>query len=157
MSERLNTMVDELGSLQTKLILVVGPPRSGKTKALCALALHRSMRVVNLSARLGQLLVALPRARRPIEAFEKMRELLDGTASDDLVLIDNIELLFDRTLKLDPLDTLRRHAHTRRIVATWPGELKNGRLTYASPGHPEHQDYAAQGLVTLELEFGQGA
>ena len=155
MGERLDAMVDEVGSLQTKLILIVGPPRSGKTTAIGELARRRDAKVLNFSAGLGRNLLGLARARRPIEAFEKMRELFDEYAAGDLVLVDNLELLFDRTLKLDPLDTLRRHAHARRVVATWPGELKNGRLTYASPGHPEHQDYAAQGLVALEL--GRGA
>jgi hypothetical protein len=31
-------------------------------------------------------------------------------------LLDNIELLFDRSLQLDPLDLLKRHAHAS---ASW--------------------------------------
>ena len=69
-----------------------------------------------------------------------------------MLLLDNIELLFDRTLQLDPLDLLKRHAHARRVVAVWPGELRDGRLTYAEMGHPEHQDYGLDGLVPFEIQ-----
>ncbi|WP_245754405.1 BREX-3 system P-loop-containing protein BrxF [Candidatus Accumulibacter aalborgensis] len=51
---------------------------------------------------------------------------------------------------------LKRHAHSKRVVAVWPGELrddgKTGRLTYAEMGHPEHRDYATDGLVTVEMQ-----
>jgi hypothetical protein len=60
---------------------------------------------------------------------------------DDRRQSANIELLFDRSLQLDPLDLLKRHAHAKRVVAVWPGELqgdtRTGRLTYADMGHPE--------------------
>jgi hypothetical protein len=69
-----------------------------------------------------------------------------------LLLLDNLELLFDHSLKLDPLDLLKRHAHGRRVVAVWPGELREGRLVYAEMGHPEYQDYGLDGLVPFEIE-----
>jgi hypothetical protein len=37
-------------------------------------------------------------------------------------------------------------------VAVWPGELRDGRLTYADMGHSEHRDYATDGLVALEMQ-----
>jgi hypothetical protein len=81
-----------------------------------------------------------------------MRELADEYASGDLVLLDNIELLFDQSLRLDPLDLLKRHAHARRVVSVWPGELRDGRLSYAEMGHPEYQDYGLEGVVPFEIE-----
>ena len=80
-----------------------------------------------------------------------LRELAEQHATGDLLLLDNLELLFDRTLQLDPLDLLKRHAHVKRVVAVWPGELRDGRLTYAEMGHPEHQDYGLAGLVPFEI------
>ena len=80
-----------------------------------------------------------------------MKDLTDETARQGLLLLDNIELLFDRTLQLNPLDLLKRHAHARRVIAVWPGELRERRLSYATTGHPEHQDYGINGLVPLEI------
>jgi hypothetical protein len=78
--------------------------------------------------------------------------LANERAKDDVLLLDNIEILFDCSLHLNPLDTLKRHAHARRVVAAWPGEFSDGRLTYAALGHPEHQDYGTAGWVPFELE-----
>jgi hypothetical protein len=80
-----------------------------------------------------------------------LKNLADEFASHGLLLMDNIEILFDRTLQLSPLDLLKRHAHARRVIAVWPGELREDRLSYAATGHPEHQDYGIDGLVPFNI------
>ena len=97
-------------------------------------------------------LAALPPKQRHLQAVSILRELADQHAKGDLLLLDNLEVLFDKTLQLDPLDLLKRHAHSRRVVAIWPGELSNSRLTYANMGHPEHQDYSLDGVVPFEIQ-----
>ena len=77
--------------------------------------------------------------------------MADEVARHGLLLLDNIELLFDRTLQLNPLDLLKRHAHAGRVIAVWPGQLRENRLSYATTGHPEHQNYGIDGLVPFEI------
>lgn len=149
---RLDRLVDEIAALHSKLILLVGRPGCGKTALLSELANRRGVKVLNVGAALGKRLAALPLRQRTLQANVTMRELDDEYVSGDLLLLDNIELLFDRTLKLDPLDLLKRHAHARRVVAAWPGELHDDRLTYAEMGHPEYQDYGLDGLVPFKIE-----
>jgi len=158
MLEELDRLVDEIGSVHSKLILLVGAPRTGKTALLCELAKRRNVSLLNVGALLGSRLSAIPQKQRHFQANTLLRELADEHAKGDLLLVDNIELLFDRTLQLDPLDLLKRFAHARRVVAVWPGELKGdakagtGRLTYADMGHQEHQDYGLEGLVPFEVQ-----
>ncbi|MFA7523686.1 MAG: BREX-3 system P-loop-containing protein BrxF [Halothiobacillaceae bacterium] len=152
MLTRLDRLVDEIAALHSKLILLVGRPGCGKSALLAELANQRGMKVMNVGAVLGKRLAALAQRQRALQANVAMRELADEYASGDLVLLDNIELLFDRALKLDPLDLLKRHAHARRVVAVWPGELRDGRLSYAEMGHPEYQDYGLEGVVPFEIE-----
>ena len=152
MLERLNRRVEEIGALQSKLVLLVGAPGAGKTTLLRDLADRRGMDVLNAGVALGARLAALPQKQRHLQASTVLRELANENAKDDVLLLDNIELLFDRSLHLNPLDTLKRHAHARRVVAAWPGEFSDGRLTYAALGHPEHQDYGTAGWVPFELE-----
>jgi ABC-type uncharacterized transport system ATPase component len=152
MLTRLDRLVDEITALHSKLILLVGRPGCGKSALLAALANRRGMKVMNVGAALGRRLAAMPQRQRALQANVAMRELADEYASGDLILLDNIELLFDRALKLDPLDLLKRHAHARRVVAVWPGELRDGRLSYAEMGHPEYQDYGLEGVVPFEIE-----
>ena len=152
MLTRLDRLVDEIAALHSKLILLVGRPGCGKTALLAELAKRRGAKVMNVGAALGKRLAKLPQRQRALQAFVAMRELADEYASGDLLLLDDIELLFDQSLKLEPLDLLKRHAHARRVVAAWPGEIRDGRLIYAEMGHPEYQDYGVEGLVLFEIE-----
>lgn len=151
MIETLDRLVDEMSGLNSKLILLIGPPRSGKSNLLGQLAERRQARVLSVGASVGRELLTAPSTRRHLLAPDLLKELADGFVSRGLLLLDNIELLFDRTLQLSPLDILKRHAHARRVVAVWPGELQEGRLSYATTGHPEHQDYGIDGLVPFEI------
>ena len=156
MLTQLDRLVDEIAALHSKLILLVGRPGRGKTALLAELANRRGSKVMNVGAALGKRLAALPQRQRALQANVVMRELADEYASGDLLLLDNIELLFDQSLKLDPLDLLKRHAHALRVVAVWPGELRGdataGRLSYAEMGHPEYRDYGLEGVVPFEIE-----
>jgi len=147
MIDKLDRLVEDITSLNSKLVLLIGPPRSGKSDLLARLSKRRKARVLNVGAALGRRLLATPNTRRHLQAGDLFKDLADEAASHELLLLDNIELLFDRTLQLSPLDLLRRHAHARRVIAVWPGELREDRLFYATTGHPEYQDYGINGVV----------
>jgi len=151
MIERLEKLVDDITSLNSKLVLLIGPPRSGKTALLAQLSKRRNVPVLNVGAELGRQLLTVPSTYRHLQAADLMKGLADEAASHGLLLLDNVELLFDRTLQLNPLELLKRHAHVRRVIAVWPGELRERRLSYAATGHPEHQDYGIEGLVPFEI------
>jgi hypothetical protein len=149
--DELDQLVEDITSLNSKLVLLIGPPLSGKSNLLEQLAVRRQARILSVSAALGRELVTVPSTRRHLQAADLLKELADGFTSQGLLLLDNIEILFDRTLHLSPLDLLRRHAHARRVIAAWPGELRENRLSYATTGHPEHQDYGVDGLVPFKI------
>jgi hypothetical protein len=152
MLSRLGQLMEDLRGLHSKLILLVGVPHAGKTSLLRAFGERVNASPLNVGAELGQRLAAVPQRQRHLQVGTILHELADGHALGDLLLIDNIELLFDPALQLDPLALLKRHARTRRVVAVWPGELSDGRLTYADVGHPEQRDYGTEGLVPLNLQ-----
>jgi hypothetical protein len=151
MLDSLEKLISEVSALHSKLILLIGGPHSGKSALLNALGSKRDLTPLRVGSELGNKLAALPQRRRQLQTTSILRELADQHAKDNLLLIDNIELLFDRTLQLDPLDLLKQHARVRRIVAVWPGQMNEGRLTYAATGHPEHQDYAVDGVVPFSI------
>lgn len=149
-------LVDEIGSLQSKLVLLIGAPHAGKTELLRSLGSNKGAAPLNLGALLGARLASISQRQRHLQTISLIRELADKYASGDLLLVDNIEILFDKSLQLDPLELLKRHAHSRRVVAVWPGQLqgdvRTGRLTYADMGHPEHQDYSLAGLIPFHIK-----
>jgi hypothetical protein len=152
----LEKLVEDVIPLHSKLILLIGGPQSSKTALLNSLAKSQGVTPLNVGAELGGRLAGMPQRQRHLQTTTILRELADQHAPGDLLLLDNIELLFDRSLQLDPLDLLKRHAHAKRVVAVWPGELqgdaRTGRLTYADMGHPEHQDYSLAGVVPFEIQ-----
>ena len=156
MLPRLKQLVDEVAPLHSKLILLIGPPGCGKTALLSGLAEQVRVSVMNLGLELGTRLSKLPNKQRRLQAGNLLREIADEHASGDLLLVDNIELLFDASLAINPLDLLKRLAHARRVVAAWPGEQRQGstgtRITYAETSHPEHRDYSLDGVVPFYIQ-----
>ncbi len=144
----LERLVGEINDLQSKLILLVGD--SGKTQLLRALAQRMNAVQFNVGVKLGQRLAATPISDRGFATNELLRELTDSVPGDAPLLLDNLEVLFEPSLKINPLNVIKRLAHSRRVVAAWPGEMRNDRLIYAGMGHPEHRDYSRDGVVVFE-------
>ncbi len=70
-------------------------------------------------------------------------------ADPSLILLDNIEILFDVAFKQDPLRLLQRLSRNRTVVASWNGTVDDGYLVYATPEHPEYRRYPARELVLV--------
>lgn len=101
---------------------------------------------LNLSLALSQRLLEIPSHRRPVQASSVLADLLTGQGP--LMLYD-IELLFEPTLQLEPLHTLKTASRSRMLLALWPGTFEGGRLTHAEPGHPEYKCYSATDLTDI--------
>jgi len=151
MLAKLERLIGEIGDLNSKLILLVGPSRSGKTQLLRQLSVKLSIEPLNVGMELGRRLAATPNNKRGFSAGELLREIADKERTEDPLLLDNLELLFEPGLQINPLDLVRRLAHSKRVVAVWPGELRGDRLVYADMSHPEHRDYSRDGVVVLEI------
>lgn len=148
---KLERLIDEIGDLNSKLILLVGPSRSGKTQLLRQLGVKFNIEPLNVGMELGHRLAATPNNKRGFSASVLLREIADKELTEDPLLLDNLELLFEPGLQINPLDLVRRLAHSKRVVAVWPGDLRGDRLVYADMNHPEHRDYSRDGVVVLEI------
>ena len=151
MLAKLERLIGEIGDLNSKLVLLVGASRSGKTKLLHELGSKLNIEPLNVGLELGRRLAATPINKRGFSAGELLREIADKERTDDPLLLDNLELLFEKSLQINPLDLVKRLAHSKRVVAVWPGELRGDRLIYADMSHPEHRDYSRDGVVVLEI------
>ena len=123
-----------------KLVLAVGPARSGKTATLTELAAQHSWPRLNVNLRLSERLLELTHRQRATRVAGILDDIVRAERSD-IVLLDNIELLFAQELAQDPLRLLQSLSRNQAIVAAWPGAFDGARLTYAEPGHPEARRY----------------
>jgi hypothetical protein len=117
-----------------KLVLAVGPARTGKTAMLTELAAHHSWPRLNVNLRLSERLLELTRRQRATRVASILDDMVRAEKSD-VVLLDNMELA------QDPLRLLQTLSRNRAIVAAWPGGFDGACLTYAEPGHPEARRY----------------
>lgn len=134
-----------------RLLLLVGPPRSGKTTTLREFANKVHWPRLNLNLVLSERLLEVPSRFRQIRVLELLREVAEAAPGDGLVL-DNIELLFQRSLQVDPLQALLALSRSRVVVAAWCGDYSDAALTYAAPGHPEYRLYPEPECAILPIE-----
>ena len=140
--------VEEAQGLYHRLILVVGEPRTGKTTVLQDLAEREGWPLLSVNLHLTEALLELTRQQRTLRASRLLGDLV-GSTHAQVVLLDNIEVLFDPELKQDPLRLLQGLARQRTIVVAWPGTMAERSLTYAEPAHPEHKKYANPDAVII--------
>lgn len=130
-----------------RLLLIVAPSGAGKTAVLQSVAERCAVPCTNVNLELSKRMLDLTESQRAIHAAELLRNVIDNVDGDTAVL-DNLEILFDRSLHLDPLRMLKELARKQIVVASWNGRIDNHGLTYGDPDHPEYRHYP-----TSELDF----
>jgi len=149
--EQLTRNVEQAAQHYHRLVLLVGPVGSGKTTALQQASTKLAAPLINVNLELSRRLLDLPEHQRPLEVRNLLRAAL-GKANDEIVVIDNVELLFDVNLKQDPLRLLESLSRNRTVVAAWNGSVSDGHVTYAAPDHPEYRRYPVEGFLVVSVE-----
>ena len=140
LSQKVLARIAGVKALYHRLILVAAASGSGKTEALREVAASTGARLVNLNLELSRRMLDLTERERALRLPVLLNEVVGK--DEPLVLLDNVEILFDAALRQDPLRLLQGVSRNRTIVASWNGTLERGYLTYAAPEHPEHRRYS---------------
>ena len=133
-----------------KLTILAGGARSGKTTLLRQVADQLGFPVINLSLLLSQRLLSQSRRQRSLNAEAVAIDVVDEHLKSGLCL-DDIELLFDTTLKTNPLVFLQDISRNRHIVATWNGVVSGGELRYGHTGHPDYFSQPVNGFPVVSV------
>ncbi len=104
--DQILTLLKQAESAYYRLVLVVAPSGGGKTEALKEVANRLGLPVLNLNLELSARLLELTRRQRPLQLLELVGEIVASVASAT-ALLDNTEILFDPSLKQDPLRMLQ--------------------------------------------------
>ncbi len=135
-AETLERSIEQAASQYYRLVILAGPPGTGKTSVLQAVSQKYGCSLVNVNLELSKRLLDLTRTQRSRQVERLLKEII-AAAAGDVVLLDNLEILFDTALEVEPLRLLQVSSRNRTIVASWNGSYRGGTLTYAEPGHPE--------------------
>ena len=137
-------------SLYHRLVLLVGETGFGKTDVLLDVAEEFGTSVINVNLALSSELLELSAKQRSL----RLPVILDRIAEKAQlpVVLDNLEILFDKDLKQDPLRLLQGISRNRAVVASWNGTMNFGRLLYAETGHPEYRSYDSINVLIVGMD-----
>ena len=112
---------------------------------------------VFLNRRLSEQLLDTPRNDRA-RSVPVLMQGLTQSEERDVLLLDGLEILFDRSLAIDPIKMLADCAKSKTLIVRWPGDISSSGLSYAVPSHPEYRVYKAsdiRDLIYLNVEILQ--
>jgi hypothetical protein len=133
---RLNQAILQAAGQYYRLVLLAGLPGFGKTGTLQAVAQQNGYPYLNVNMELSKKMLELTRSQRSRQVERLLKDVI-ASVPGDVVLLDNLEILFDPALEVEPLRLLQLSSRNRTVVASWNGTCKDGTLIYAEPGHPE--------------------
>lgn len=132
-----------------RLILLVGKPGTGKTAVLQSVAEKLNTSVINTSLELSARLLELTSRQRALRLPEIFAEAV--VFENKAAVLDNTEILFDRSLQQDPLRLLQGLSRNHQVIAAWSGALEDGKLIYAEPGHAEYRQYPVRDFFVVDM------
>lgn len=143
--------IKEAENLYYRLVLVVGLSGTGKTAALQDVRDRTGAPLVNVNLELSRRMLELTERQRALRLPALFQEVIDN-GSNKLILLDNLEVIYDVRLKQDPLRLLQGLSRNNTVAAAWNGTIANDSLVYASPAHPEYRRYPIRDFLVASPE-----
>ncbi len=151
LTDQIIRKVERAAELYYRLILVVAPAGIGKTAALQDVQDRTGAPLVNVNLALSRRMLELTERQRSLQLQRLLEEII-GEHEEEIILLDNIEIIFDLSLKQDPLRLLQRISRNKTVVAAWNGTIVEEFLTYAVPAHAEYRRYPIPDLLIVSPE-----
>ena len=148
--DKIKRSIQAAKGLYHRLVLLVGESGSGKTNVLRDIAEELGAPVINVNLALSSELLELTAKQRSLRLPGILDQIADQIQSP--IVLDNLEILFDKDLQQDPLRLLQSISRNRTLVASWNGSISSGRLLYAEPGHPEYRSYDTVDALIVSMD-----
>lgn len=133
-----------------RLVLLVGESGSGKTAVLNSIAEELEVNVINANLALSSALLELTAKQRSLRLPRILNEIAD--TPNDLIILDNLEILFDTVLQQDPLRLLQGLSRNKTVLVSWGGSTSSDKLFYAQSGHPEYRSYDSVDALIIDIK-----
>jgi hypothetical protein len=148
LADRIIENISHVNGLYHRLIIVLAPPGKGKTIALRVVHERLGLPMININLELSQRMLELTERQRSLQLPGLLSEIVNKPLFET-VLLDNIELLFDVSLKQNPLILLQGLSRNKTLVVAWSGTLEHGQIVYGVPSHPEYMRYPIEDMVII--------
>jgi hypothetical protein len=150
-SDRIVEKIDQASVLYHRLVLLVAPAGAGKTAALQDVQERTAAPLINVNLELSRRMLELTERQRALQLPRLLAEIV-GASAAEVILLDNIEVLFDVTLMQDPLRLLQGLSRNKTVVAAWSGSIDGEHMFYATPDHHEYRRYPLRDFLVVNPE-----
>ena len=151
LADRVIRRIGQAAELYHRLVMLVAPAGAGKTAALQDVHERTAAPLVNVNLELSRRMLDLTERQRALQLPRLLAEIVSASAAD-VVLLDNIEVLFDVSLKQDPLRLLQGLSRNKTVAAAWSGSIDGKQMIYATPDHPEYRRYPLRDFLIVNPE-----
>ena len=151
LADRVIRRIGQAAELYHCLVMLVAPAGAGKTAALQDVHERTAAPLVNVNLELSRRMLDLTERQRALQLPRLLAEIV-GASAADVILLDNIEVLFDVSLKQDPLRLLQGLSRNKTVVAAWGGSIDGAHMVYATPDHPEYRRYPLRDFLVVSPE-----
>ena len=153
--EQIKKSIRDANNLYQKLILLVGKSNSGKTRILQEISEDLAIPMINVNLEMSYRLLDFPVDKRASTLARLFSQAIKDSERN-IVLLDNIEIVFDKSLQQNPLALLQNNSKNKTMIVAWNGEIENRRLIYAMPDHHEYRSYPIEKTgITIDLNSSQ--
>jgi len=140
LADRVIQGIGQATDLYHRLIILVAPAGSGKTSILKNVHDRTAAPILNINLELSRRMLDCTGRQRILQLPRLLSEIVSAFSAE-VVLLDNIEILFDLSLKQDPFRLLQGLSRNKTVVAAWSGSIDGEYVVYATPDHPEYKRY----------------
>lgn len=143
--------IGHAANLYHRLVILVAPSGAGKTTALQDVHERTEAPLVNVNLELSRHMLELTERQRALQLPRLFSEIV-GASAAEVILLDNIEVLFDVSLRQDPLRLLQGLSRNKTMVVAWSGSIDGEHMVYAMPDHPEYRQYPVRDFLVVSPE-----
>jgi hypothetical protein len=148
LADRVIRRIGQAAELYHRLVMLVAPAGAGKTAALRTVHERMAAPLVNVNLDLSRRMLDLTERQRVLQLPRLLAEIVAASQAD-VILLDNVEVLFDVSLKQDPLRLLQGLSRNKTVVAAWGGSIEGEHMVYATPDHPEYRRYPLRDFLVV--------
>ena len=152
LTDRIMRQMTYISENYYRLLVVVGVSGAGKIAALREVRARMGAPLININLDLSRRMLDLTERQRTLQLPRILGEIVD-TVDSTTVLLDNIEVLFDVSLRQDPLRLLQNLSRNKILVAAWNGSASGGQINYAAPDHPEYRKYPIRDFLVVSPDL----
>jgi hypothetical protein len=152
LADQVTRKIGQAAELYHRLLMVVAPAGAGKTSALHDVHERTGAPLINVNLEISRRMLDLTERQRALQLPRLLSEIVNPY-QENVILLDNIEILFDISLRQDPLRLLQGLSRNKTVVAAWGGFIDKKHMVYATPDHPEYRRYPVRDFLVVSPEI----